>query len=196
MSITVPVFFDRKSINQRKRKPKALVFHIYHCCKYGPEIPSGDSDELDGDGDTGAWCYLIVQQPQDSFNASATNAQTTYMVSAIDVNTNHVRIRLNGLLESLKWIVGADATEHSIETVFISTDVFIVSILREWIPKWRRTNFRMGKGSDEKRPNSDLLEQISDLIVNMKLTVSWQDEYSNEMETISKKIDDMLSQRH
>lgn len=182
------VFFDRKMLDHRRRKPKPLVYQIYLCSKCQPD---GTSDQ-----EIGAWCALIVQQPQNTLGASS--AQTTYMISGMEESNSHIRIRLQGILEALKWITANISEEQyaSVEATFISNDVFAVNMLREWIPKWAKSSYKMGsktQRTEELRPNYDILQQISLISTGIKLIVKWQSERSHYMTSLMESIDDILA---
>ena len=177
------IFFDRKSIKIAPKKPKTMVFQIYLCCKY---ISSDDN------ADYGAWSSLIVQQPQDSFSKNDTSQ--TFMISGVESSNNHIRIRLIGVIESLNWVTAKiDPSNYSsVDLIFITNDIFISNLLREWIPKWKKNNFNISNDSENKRPHSDLLEQIASISTNINLNVNWQANETYEMSTLSNKVDELL----
>ena len=188
------VFFDRKSLDQRKLKPKPLVFYIYLCSNY--------KTDQETNLEIGAWCSLIIQQPQypmstisKEIQLKQNNSNTTYLLSGSEKFNNHIRIRLLGVKESLEWItVNVDINNLShVETVLISNDVFVVNMLREWIPKWNKNNFKLKTDDEQYRPNSDMLKAIANVSTKIKLSVKWQSEKSYEMIALSKKVDEILN---
>jgi ribonuclease HI len=183
------VFFNRKSLDQRKKKPKPVVYQIHLCirCK-----------AIEGeDGDMGAWSALIVQKPQD--NVFLEGLQNVVMLSGEEECGTHVRIRLEGVLHCLKWVVAnVNPTLYStVDLTFVTNDVLVKNTLQEWLPKWKKNGFRLtretGQSVGEKRPNSDLLEEIAEISTKIKLAVSWQSENSHEMVLVSDKVDGMLT---
>jgi len=194
-SVTKTVFFNRKSLDIRKKKLKPIVYQIYLCTYCLPSEIISETPQNLVLSELGAWCALIVRQPQDMFNAEK-DTQTTYMLSGVEESNSHIEIRLNGVKESLNWITAnLEKNQYSsVETTFVSNDVFVVNILREWLPKWHKNDFKLGpKGSgDDIRPNLDLLRSISEISTNIKLVVKWQAEKSYEMEQLRNKIDNIL----
>lgn len=181
------VFFNRKHINKNKLKPKPLVYHVFLCSKCKPIE--------DDTGDVGAWSALIVRQPQDAYGGQQ-EPQTTYIVSGTEKKQNHIRIRLSGVKESLKWIVSnmEEVQYPAVEAVYISNDIFIVNMLREWLPKWYGNKFRMDKHDETvKRPNADILEEIGAISTKIKLSIRWQAETSHDMSSIARKVDESLA---
>jgi hypothetical protein len=210
------VFFDRRSLDCKKKKPKPIVYQIYLCsrCKFvndtGSTVGSCNNLEASGSnkenipdpfastdsGEVGAWCALIVKRPQDVSGSSGSGLQTTYMLSGVERSHSHIRIRLRGVIESLNWITGnvPESQYPYIEATFVINDVFVVNTLREWLPKWRKNEFNMDVTSDErKRPNLDLLTEISNISSRINISVKWQIDQSNEMITLSEKIDKLLA---
>ena len=182
------IFFNRKSLDHRKKKPKPIVYQIYLCCKCVP-LESTESQL-----EKGAWCALIIKQLQDNSSTSY-DTQTACMLSGVQESSSHIRIRLNGLKESLDWITSniEENQYSSIEANIVMNDIFVVNILREWIPKWEKSSFNMGENDSEKRPNYDILNFIGKISTKINLGVKWQFDKSNEMITLSDKIDRMLA---
>jgi hypothetical protein len=190
-SLTKPkkhVFFIRKPF-ERKRRLKTLVYQIYHCAQCKP------SD--DGTKDIGSWASLLIQQPQDSGSHYDT-VQNTCMLSAehLSGDKSHIRIRLDGIIESLVWITtNIKITKDDVVVVanIVSNDVFVVNSLREWIPKWEKTTYQISNSDEDKRPHSDLMAKIGSISTKIKLSVRWQSEKSYEMSLLARKVDNMLS---
>lgn len=157
------IFYNPKDKNIRRCKP--IIFDIYVCVK---------CQEIQGI-ERGSWCCLVIRQSLDN-----TKKQTTYMLSGIEQESNHVKIRLLAIKEGLDWIINSlDKTiQTNIEINIICSDVFIVNLLRDWIKKWAKTNFLVDK---EDRPNKDLLCEIMNKINDVKLDVKWRSEETNEM---------------
>jgi hypothetical protein len=179
------VFFTRKSIDYTKKK-KPILYQIYLCYRIEPiEDPSSD-DSMD----LGVWCALIIKQPQNVYMVDK-NAQTTYMLNGSEKLNSNIRIRLIGLKEVLNWITFnlPEESYTSIDINFVCNDVFIVNLLREWLPKWHKNGFRIGKDDNRQRPNLDLLTEISNISTKINMTIKWQVEKSYEMVILSEKID-------
>lgn len=181
------VFFDKKCVNKKKIKPKPIVFYIYLCSKY---IPTEDSSN-----DLGAWSSLITKQTQETIvKTKEIKNRSSYMLSSV-LYGNHIRMRLFGVKESLEWIVSSipeDSIQY-IEVNFTSNDVYIVNLLKEWIPKWAKTNF-MKDDNEGQRPNSDLMIDIAKISEKIKMTLKWQNENNFEMVNLCKKVDELLEE--
>jgi len=184
------VFFVRKSLEGRKKKPKPMVYYIYHCNQYKTS-PEDENKEI------GAWASLVIQQPQESMTNYDDAVKNTCMLSADHVygDNNHIRIRLDGILESLVWITSNVKQEQLgiVEANIVSNDVFVVNSLREWIPKWEKLNYQVSKQDNIKRPHSDLMEKIGSISTKIKLSISWQSEKSHEMSILTQKVNSILS---
>lgn len=178
-------FFNPKCLDKNRRKPKLTIYQVFHCCKY---IHTENQDR-------GAWCSLIVRQP-NYFSTKKESKHSSYMISCIENETNHIRIRLTSVLEVLKWIVTEDDETVLIELVFSSTDVFIVNLLREWLDRWEKYFKRdIPDENDVGPPNQDLLKSIYLLVSKIKLsTVKWQSEKSIEMDNVVKKVNSLMDE--
>lgn len=184
------VFFTRRPLENRKRRPKTVVYHIYHCAQCKPS-------EYDASKDIGSWASLLIQQPQDS-GSHCEGVQNTCMLSAehLSGDKSHIRIRLDGIVESLVWITtNIKITNHDVIVVanIVSNDVFVVNSLREWIPKWEKSTYQISRSDEEKRPHSDIMAKIGSISTKIKLSVKWQSEKSHEMSLLSQKVNEMLS---
>lgn len=206
------VFFNRKSLDNRKRKPKPIVYQIHLSCKcresnitYQAEKPARPIDLDDKENvapsdaecikhfEKGAWASLIQRHPQDN---NSTTRHTTYMISGNEESGSNIQIRMTGLKEVLKWIT-ADVDSSNwpyVEAVLVSSDVFLVNLLREWLPRWARNDFSVNKSQEAKRPNYELLSEIAAISTKIKLSVEWQSDNSHEMITISNKVDELLKE--
>ena len=185
LSIKPSIFFDKKNLDHRKKKPKIEVYEIHLCskCKKIASMPP--------EMEVGAWSALIVKHLQD-FD---THDQNTYMISGVEKSHSHIRIRLLGVKEVLDWITSSvDESQYGyIEAVLYSNDVFVVNTLREWIPKWSKSSFRMGKGEEmELRPNNDILQEIARISTKIKFQVKWLVDASYDMSSLHTKVMDML----
>jgi hypothetical protein len=181
------IFFNRNNVNKSKSKPKPIVYNIFICTKYKT------SENINDDLCYGCWSFLCIQQPQDAHN-NQQEKQTTYMVSNEEISKNHVHIRLLGIIEILKWITcNIDELQYpSVHANIVSNDVFVVNLLKEWIPKWHKNNFCINKNDNEKRPNYVLLEQISNITSRINLSIKWEVEKSNNLLSVVKKVDEMM----
>ena len=188
--ITPSVFFDRKCLDQNKKKTKPVVYEI-HLCSKCRKLDSDTPVELE----FGAWSALIVQYPQDM---NPHDTQTTYMISGVEESPSHIRIRLLGVKECLEWITATSNGHYeSVEATLYSNDVFVVNTLREWIPKWIKTDFRMDKNEyNERRPNFDILQDIARISTGIKFQVRWLVDKINNMASLSKRVDELLSTKY
>ena len=205
------VFFDRKSLDSRKRRPKPIVYQVYLCsrCRETNTSPpsaqrtvrseDGSDDENLAPSDerkefpreVGAWAALIQRCPQD--NSSAVK-QTAYMANGIEEAETHIQIRLRGLKEVMLWIT-ADVEPNNwpaVEATLVSSDVFLVNLLREWLPRWARNDFALRTAQETKRPHAELLSEIAQISTRIKLAVVWQPDHSHEMQATSDKVDALL----
>jgi hypothetical protein len=204
------VFFDRKSLDSRKRRPKPIVYQVYLCSRCLESEPRPTSNQVSSDSEdeaddnlapsdehtearceVGAWAALIQRCPQD--NASAAK-QTVYMASGIEEAETHIQIRLRGLKEVMLWITAdvEPANWSYVEATLVSSDVFLVNLLREWLPRWARSDFALRTPQEAKRPHAEILSEIAAISTRIKLDVLWQPDHSHEMEAISDKVEALL----
>jgi hypothetical protein len=181
---TVRIFFNKKSIDHSRRTPKPIHYYIKLCNK-SITTPEGK--------DLSAWCALIIQEPHDMFNLSNKSGISAYMLSSIETEMNPIQARLTSILELLKWISTNVSPEllHIIDTSLICNDIYIVNLIKEWIPKWATNNFKFGR-EGQSRPYTDLLKSISEISTKIKLSVQWQSEKSPEMSSLESKLNGML----
>ncbi len=137
------------------------------------------------DKDKGAWAALVICYPQDC--SIKPNSQTTYLISSIEEETS-IRLRLISLRESLKWVLRPDS---SVEIELFLSDIFLYSIMKEWLPKWRRKNYKLSNNED--RPNADILKEIGDLSMEINITTEYCVEVDHSMNILQKKVDTLLA---
>lgn len=77
------------------------------------------------------------------------------------------RLQLIPIIEFLELISGDD--QKRLVTVYSDSN-YLVNVLKEWVDKWKKTQFKFPDGGD--RPNADLLRKVEALknntILNMK----------------------------
>lgn len=169
-------FFNPSCLDKSKQKIKNIKYHITHCCR--TNIKDGT--------EYGAWCVLIKKTTNNPFSLTE-KTYNSYMLSSYMEKENHIIIRLNGICEILDWIhvQCSDIKSTVIDVELFSTDVYIVNLLREWIPKWASDNF-------SRRPNEEIIKSMHKIISTINLTVSWQSDKSLEMDILSKKVDELM----
>ena len=172
------IFFCMKEKNIKKDKP--IVFTLNSVIKY-----VDDDDEYKG-----CWCSLIIRQQQENHNENYPQ-QSTFMLTGTEFKTNHIRIRMIAIKESLDWIINSvdQKIQKNIEINITCCDIFIVNLLKEWIRKWAKNDFKIDK---EDRPNKDILSQIYNLIKHTKIDIKWESEESNNLKPLQNKIDRIL----
>lgn len=172
-------FFDRKLLINSKKRPKPIIFQIFLSSRYLEESQSG------------AWAVLIQRCPQEGMPMIG---QTAYLVSGVENSIGNIEFRLRGLKEAMLWMTSTIEKENwpYIEATLMTSDIFLVNLLREWIPRWARKNFCLSANSEEKRPHADLLKEISEISTVAKLNVEWHPYHSLQMQEVNKKADSLL----
>ena len=93
-----------------------------------------------------SWAFSIIDGKKDISFISGKNSEC-----------NIDRLHLISIIECLEWI--SDGKKRSI-TIYTDNN-YIINVVREWIDKWKYTQFKLPDGS--LRPNGDLLHKIYDL---------------------------------
>ena len=179
------VFYSRKN-GTPARRLRPIVYQVYLCCKCAEDseedvtknIPDSKSEE--NVKITGAWSADIFRPPQDT---TSQHKRGAYSVTALETADDHIQIRLAALKEVFKWIT-ADVEQSrwsSISVSLVSSDVFLVNLLQEWLPRWHKQNYKIGKSGEYERPNAVALREIGEIVTRLKLTASWQVDTSHEM---------------
>lgn len=170
-------FFTRLNLTN-KNKPKTSVYDVFYCVRI----------EMDPQSENyfGTWVSSI--EKDDIYNKETTNIKISG-----DDKDNHIRIRLKGLLETLKWIVGnTDMNMYRFITVNMYCNChFIVNLINEWIPQWTENNFNIN--DNDERPNKDLLVEISTITTKVNISAQWLSCKSPEMTTISNIVEESLA---
>lgn len=164
-------FFVRRAINLSKKKIKPLMFTAFMYA---------DGKELDGDTFSGSWSNFIIDHRGTSYILTG---NTDAVTGSTDQPVTSMQTKLVGVIETLKWITDGlpeDYLSH-VELNLFSDDIFIVNTLKEWIPKWYKENFKISKlDATKERPCADLLREIAEITMNVKLTIKWTSPVSNE----------------
>lgn len=175
-------FWTPRLRQDKKKRLHPTVYQIYLCIKCKLTL---------GENEVGAWSALIIKQQQGNFMMK-NDSPMTYMINGIEHSSSHIQIRLAGVKEVLDWItVNIDPEEYnSIEATIVCNDVFVVNTLREWLPKWVKSDFstlnaELGHGS--------VFKSLAAISTKIRLNVEWRAENSTEMYTLSEKIMEMLS---
>lgn len=183
-------FFDRKSLINSKKRPKPIVYQIFLCsrCLEDSFSSSGTIER------TGAWAVLIQRCPQEGM---AVMGQTAYLVSRMEYSMSNIEVRLRGLKEAMMWMTSTiDKTNWPyIEATLMTSDIFLINLLREWLPKWSKKNYFLSGNSEEKRPYADLLTEIAEISTVAKISVEWQPDHSLQMQEVNKKVDSLLAEK-
>lgn len=176
-------FFDRKSLINTKKRPKPIVYQIFLCSRWSE----------DNSNKSGAWAVLIQRCPQEGMSVMG---QTAYLVSGIEKGIGNIELRLRGLKEAMLWMTSTISKENwpYIEATLMTSDIFLVNLLREWLPKWARKNFCLSANVDEKRPHAELLAEIAEISTVAKVNVEWQAYHSLQMQEVNKKVDLLLAE--
>lgn len=180
-------FFTRKSGSKIKRL-KPIVYKVYLCCKClgddSDDIPES-KENIDNTKIIGAWAADIIRPPQD---ASKNIKRNVYTLVGTEEADDPIQIQLKAVREVLIWITGdVNSSQWScIEATIITNDVFLMNLLKEWIPKWHTQNYMTRK--HEKRPNAALLQEIGDMSTQIKLTMDWQVDISQEMLSVREHV--------
>lgn len=120
------------------------------------------------------WSFVYINSKKD----------ITFVSGKVDKSNDKIndRIQLIPVIEFLEWISG-DGKKRSV-TVY-SDNNYLVNVLKEWIHRWKKTQFKFPDGTD--RPNSDLLMKIeslvSDTTLNMKHLFS-KNEFTEKAEDL------------
>jgi len=181
-------FFDRKSLLNSKKRPKPIVYQIFLCSRCLDDTFSSSGIER-----TGAWAVLIQKCPQEGM---AVMGQTAYLVSKKEHSMGNIEVRLRGLKEAMMWMTSTIDRQNwpYIEATLITSDIFLINLLREWLPKWSRKNFQLSGNSEEKRPYADLLAEIAEISTVAKINVEWRPDDSLQLQEVRKKADSLLSE--
>lgn len=166
-----------------KRPIRPIIFDLYLCTKWY-ETSNGEN----GSNEEGIWSCLIIRQSQESINKK----QTTFMLSGKEEKSNHVRIRLSAIIESIEWIIGSVEVHQRglLEINIVCSDIFIVNLLRDWIRKWDKNEFNI---ENDPRPNKDLLVTLMAKIKDVKLEIRWQAEQTHELIPLINNIDNNIN---
>jgi hypothetical protein len=186
-------FFNRNLLDKKKRKPKPLVYDVFLYTK---------CDQVkDNDEQYGAWSSLIVQNSLE-FNSSTkrdvdaqnSNKNMVFMLSGNEQNKHHVYIRLSSIKHTLEWIVQDIETSRYpfVEVVFTCNDIFLVNMLREWIPRWYNKK-SANSNSNAKRPYKEVIDDIAKISTNIKLLVKWSCEDNFDLDCVKKKVEDEMA---
>lgn len=169
-------FFTKINL-QNKVKPRSQVYDVYYCVK--TDISLSGSDYV------GSWVSSIDKD--DIYNKEVTNIKISG-----DETENHCRIRLKGLLETLKWIVGNTEEDNYkyINVNLYCNDPFIVNLLSKWIPSWCKNEYNISE--EDERPNKDLLNEIGDISTKINTNCKWLSVNSVEMTTVNNLVDQSL----
>lgn len=192
----VPSVFYRKN-GKPVRKPRPIVYQIYLCCKCVENNTDEKMKDLlksEGMDETkivGAWSADIFRPPQDTTNQ---HKRSSYSVSSLEQAEDHIQIRLAALKEIFHWIT-ADVDQSMwprISASIVSNDVFLVNLLREWLPKWHIQNYKIGKTDEYERPNAEMLREIGNISTKIKLNSSWQVDTAHEMMAVNDAVVKLL----
>ena len=136
---------------------------------------------------------LIQKCPQEGM---AVMGQTAYLVSKKERSMGNIEVRLRGLKEAMMWMTSTIDRQNwpYIEATLITSDIFLINLLREWLPKWSRKNFQLSGNSEEKRPYADLLAEIAEISTVAKINVEWRPDDSLQLQEVRKKADSLLSE--
>lgn len=158
----------KNSFMPEKSTRPHLVYHLNMCCKT--------------DNDTGSWACSIHES----------NRSPPITLSGSDTG-NYQRIRIIGLRESFSYIFdslkkeGINISNIDLEFLITSSDVFLVNLLREWIPLWyKETEVK------KDRLNGDLLDEIYNYTKGCKLSVKWRPDENVQIKPLFKKVEKML----
>jgi hypothetical protein len=179
-------FFDRKSLINSKKRPKPIIYQIFLCSRCLEDNSRSSENQI-----SGAWAVLIQRCPQDGMTGTG---QTAYLVSGVEKAIGNIELRLRGLKEAMIWMSSSvdKANWPYIDATLLTSDIFLVNLLREWLPKWAKKNFSLSANSTEKRPHAELLAEIAEVSTVAKVTVEWHPYHSPQMQEVNKKVDSIL----
>lgn len=173
--VTTKKYFTRIN-NNNKLRCKNTIYDIYFCIK----------TDICNDEYIGSWVSTIEKD-------NLYNKTNEKIKISGDEKGNHVRIRLNGILETLLWVVGNTNSENFkyITVNLFSNDPFVINLLTQWIPLWMSNNFYITE--NDERPNRDLLIKISNISSKINLKAQWFSENSPEMTNINNIVTESIS---
>lgn len=118
-----------------------------------------------------AWAFVYIDGKKD-----------ITFVSGESIISDKERLQLIPVMEFLEWI-SSDEKKRMV-TVYTESN-YLVNVLKEWIDKWRKSQFKFADGTD--RPNADLLRNIDTLRTHTTLNMKHQfttNEFTEKVEAL------------
>ena len=118
-----------------------------------------------------AWAFVYIDGKKD----------ITFVSGDSDISDNN-RLQLIPVIEFLEWISG---DEKKRLVTFYTDSNYLVNVLKEWIDKWKKSQFKFADGTD--RPNADLLRKVDTLRTHTTLNMKHQftvDEFTEKVEAL------------
>jgi ribonuclease HI len=97
-----------------------------------------------------AWAFVYIDGKKD-----------ISVVSGGSDITDKDRLQLVPVIEFLEWITCG--VKKRVVTFYTESN-YLVNVLKEWIDKWKKSQFKLADGTD--RPNGDLIRRVDLLRVN------------------------------
>jgi ribonuclease HI len=117
----------------------------------------------------GIWCFICSDATKNKISCEG-------KTDCIDPD----RLELHTLVEFLEWVY--DETSIKNITIYCKSS-YVVSCIREWIDKWKRSDFLISEGNY--RPNSDLLRKIDTYRSKINISIgSYIENNDTEIESL------------